>query len=117
MGEIKRSHIGPRLSQVAEYNGVLYLAGQVAQHVEQDIKGQTAEVLANIDRLLTENGSDKSRLLQVTIYLNDMALAAGMNEVWESWVIAGQTPPRATVQAQLATPQKLVEITVIAAVK
>ncbi len=117
MGEIKRSHIGPRLSQVAEYNGVLYLAGQVAQHVEQDIKGQTAEVLANIDRLLAENGSDKSRLLQVTIYLNDMALAAGMNEVWESWVIAGQTPPRATVQAQLATPQKLVEITVIAAVK
>lgn len=117
MSDIKRSHVGPRLSQVAEYNGVLYLAGQVAQNVEQDMKGQTEEILGNIDRLLAEHGSDKSRLLQVTIYVNDMALVAGMNAAWEAWVIPGQTPPRATVEAQLATPQKLVEITVIAAAK
>jgi enamine deaminase RidA (YjgF/YER057c/UK114 family) len=117
MSEIKRSHVGPRLSQVAEYNGVLYLAGQVAQNVEQDMQGQTAEILANIDRLLAEHGSDKTRLLQVTIYVNDMALVAGMNAAWEAWVVPGHTPPRATVEAQLATPQKLVEITVIAAAK
>lgn len=115
MSDIKRSHVGPRLSQIAEFGGLVFLAGQVAQDVSQDIKGQTAEVLATIDRLLAEAGSDKTRILQCTIYLNDMKLAAGMNEVWEKWVVPGQTPPRATVESQLATPQKLVEMTVIAA--
>ncbi|WP_050464457.1 RidA family protein [Herbaspirillum autotrophicum] len=115
MSEIKRSHIGPRLSQVAEYQGVLYLAGQVARNVDVGIKGQTEEVLATIDRLLAEQGSDKSRILQCTIYLDDMALAADMNAVWDAWVTPGHAPARATVQAKLATPQKLIEITIIAA--
>jgi enamine deaminase RidA (YjgF/YER057c/UK114 family) len=115
MDDIKRSHVGKRLSQVAEYRGVIYLAGQVAADVDRDIKGQTAEVLAAVDRLLAEHGSDKTRILQCTIYLSDMALAAGMNEVWEAWVAPGHTPPRATVEARLATPQKLVEAVVVAA--
>lgn len=115
MNEIYRSHVGPRLSEVAEYQGVLYLAGQVATNVEQDISGQTAEVLACVDRLLQEHGSDKTRILQCTIFLADMALFAQMNAVWDAWVVPGHTPPRATVQARLASPQKLVEVVVTAA--
>lgn len=115
MSDIQRSHVGPRLSQVAVHNGVVYLAGQVAKNVEQDIQGQTQEILHTIDRLLAEHGSDKTRLLQVTIYVNDMGLVNGMNAAWEAWVVPGHTPPRATVEAQLASPEKLVEITVIAA--
>lgn len=115
MTDINRTQVGPRLSQVVEFNGMLFLAGQVAQDVEKDITGQTQEVLDKIDQLLAAHGSDKSRLLQVTIYLNNMALAAGMNAAWDKWVVPGKTPARATVEAQLATPKKLIEITVIAA--
>jgi enamine deaminase RidA (YjgF/YER057c/UK114 family) len=115
MNEIKRSHVGKRLSEVADYQGVLYLAGQVATDVEQDIRGQTAEVLASVDRLLAERGSDKSRILQCMIYIADMSLFPEMNKVWDAWVSPGDAPPRATVEAKLASPKKLIEIVVTAA--
>lgn len=117
MTDIVRSGVGARLAQVTEFQNILFLAGQVAQDVEKDITGQTQEVLEKIDHLLAEHGSDKSRLLQVTIYLNNMALADGMNKAWDQWIIPGCQPARATVEAQLATPKKLIEITVIAAKK
>lgn len=117
MSEIIRSGVGARLAQVTEFQNILFLAGQVAQDVEKDIQGQTQEVLDKIDRLLADHGSDKTALLQVTIYLNNMALAAGMNEVWDKWIVPGCQPARATVEAQLAAPNKLIEITVIAAKK
>ena len=115
MSDILRSHVGKRLSEVAKYNSVLYLAGQVADDVTQDIKGQTAQVLAAVDRLLEEHGSDKTRILQCQIYIADMALFPLMNEVWDAWVAPGFAPPRATVEAKLASPDKLVEILVVAA--
>lgn len=115
MSDILRSQVGPRLSQVVEFQGLVFLAGQVAKDVSQDIKGQTAEILATVDKLLASHGSDKTRVLQCTIYLNDMKLAAGMNEVWDKWVVPGMTPARATVEAQLASADKLIEITIIAA--
>ncbi|MGO4466749.1 RidA family protein, partial [Pseudoduganella sp. RAF53_2] len=76
-----------------------------------------AEVLAHIDRLLEEAGSDKSRILSTQIYITDMANFPGMNEVWEAWVVQGATPPRATVEANLANPACLVEIVIVAAQK
>lgn len=115
MNEIRRSHVGTRLSEVAEYQGVLYLAGQVAKNTEQDISGQTREVLAAVDRLLEEHGSDKTRILQCLIYISDMKLFAEMNAVWDAWVVPGHTPPRATVEAKLASPNKYVEVVVVAA--
>ncbi|RJG05017.1 RidA family protein [Noviherbaspirillum cavernae] len=115
MTDIQRSHVGKRLSEIAEYNGVIYLAGQIADDVEQDMRGQTAQVLACVDRLLAEKGSDKSRILQCQIYISDMSLFSQMNEVWDAWVAPGNTPPRATVQAQLASPKKLIEVVVTAA--
>ena len=112
---ISRLHVGPRMSEAAIHNQVVYLAGQVAEDPSQDVAGQTRQVLAAIDRLLGEAGSDKTRILQAQIFLAEMADFAAMNAVWDKWVVAGQTPPRATVEAGLARSEYLVEIKVIAA--
>lgn len=113
---VQRFEVGPRMSEMAVHNGVCYLAGQVAASGADDIQAQTREVLAAVDALLALAGSDKSKLLRVQIYLVDLADFAGMNSVWESWVVPGQTPPRATVQAALAKPEWKLEMVVTAAV-
>ncbi len=112
---IQRFHVGPRMSDMAVHNGTVYLAGQVADDTTQDISGQTAQVLATIDKLLAEAGTDKTRILSTTIYITDMANFPAMNAIWDAWVVAGHTPPRATVEAKLARPAYKVEIQVIAA--
>jgi enamine deaminase RidA (YjgF/YER057c/UK114 family) len=113
--EIKRLHVGKRLSEVAIHNGTVYLAGQIAADTTQDIIGQTREVLGHVDRLLAEAGSDKTRILSTQIFITDMANFPAMNTVWDTWVVPGATPPRATVEAKLADPAGLVEIVVVAA--
>jgi enamine deaminase RidA (YjgF/YER057c/UK114 family) len=117
MNEIRRLHVGPRLSEAAIHNGTIYLAGQIAEDTSQDIIGQTREVLGHIDRLLGEAGSDKSRILSCQIYLSDVRNFPGMNAAWDAWVAEGNSPPRATVEALLARPELLVEIIVVAAQK
>ena len=112
---IQRFDVGPRMSEMAVHGGVVYLAGQVAADATQDIHGQTRQVLAAIDALLVRGGSDKSKILRAQIFLADLADFAAMNAVWEAWVVPGQTPPRATVQAALAKPQWKIEIVVTAA--
>ena len=115
---IERRHVGKRLSELVinRASGTAYLAGQVASDPKADITGQTQQVLAQIDDLLFEAGSEKTKILSATIYLADMSDFAAMNAVWERWVVAGQTPARATVQAKLAKPDYKVEIQVVAAV-
>jgi len=115
MASIQRFHVGPRLSETAVYNGTIYLAGQVPDDTTQDIRGQTAQVLAMIDRLLAEVGSNKSRILMTQIFLADISEIVAMNEVWDAWIPAGNTPPRATVQAAMANPAYKIEIVVTAA--
>jgi len=115
MGSIQRFHVGPRLSETAVHNGTIYLAGQVPDDTTQDIRGQTAQVLAMVDRLLAEAGSDKSRILMTQIFLADIKDISAMNEVWDAWIPAGNTPPRATVQAAMANPAYKIEIVVTAA--
>jgi len=114
--KIKRFHVGARMSEMAVYNQTAYLAGQVSSDDSLDIAGQTSNVLSQIDTLLAEAGTDKSRILMCQIYLSDLNNFAAMNQVWEAWVSAGNTPPRATVQAALAKPAWLIEIVVTAAV-
>jgi enamine deaminase RidA (YjgF/YER057c/UK114 family) len=116
MTTLQRFDVGPRMSEMAVHNGVAYLAGQVADDATQDISGQTRQVLAAIDALLARAGSDKGKILRAQIFLADLADFAAMNVVWEAWVIAGHTPPRATVQAALARPQWKIEVVVTAAV-
>lgn len=103
------------MSRIVEHNGTIYLCGQTAKDDSADIKGQTATALEKVEELLAEVGSDKSRLLSVTIYLSDMANFKQMNEVWDAWVVPGQPPARACVEAKMARPELLVELSVIAA--
>ncbi|WP_340647995.1 RidA family protein [Pseudoxanthomonas winnipegensis] len=112
---IQRFDTGPRMSEMTVHNGVAYLAGQIAES-GGDIAAQTGEVLAAIDALLARAGTDKSKILRAEIFMADLAEFAGMNAVWETWVVPGHTPARATVQARLADPAWKVEIVVTAAV-
>ena len=76
---------------------------------------QTRDILATIDKLLKQAGTDKSKLLSANIWLADIATFDEMNQVWDAWVARGNPPARATVQAQLAHPDYKVEIMVTAA--
>jgi enamine deaminase RidA (YjgF/YER057c/UK114 family) len=112
---IQRFDVGARMSEAAVHQGVVYLAGQVSSDASLDVTGQTRNVLAQIDALLAKAGSDKSRILRAQIFLADLRDFAAMNAVWDTWVVPGQTPPRATVQAALAKPEWKIEIVVTAA--
>jgi enamine deaminase RidA (YjgF/YER057c/UK114 family) len=115
---VTRHQTGKRMSQmvVNRTSGTAYLAGQVANDPSADVVGQTQQVLAQIDGLLAEAGSDKAQILSANIYLADINDFAAMNSVWDKWVVQGQTPARATIQATLVTPDYKVEIQVVAAV-
>lgn len=112
---IQRYDAGPRMSEMVVHNGTIYLAGQIADDDDADVAGQTRQVLAAIDALLARAGSDKSKILRAEIFLADLADFGAMNAVWETWVVPGQTPARATMQAALANPKWKVEIVVTAA--
>jgi enamine deaminase RidA (YjgF/YER057c/UK114 family) len=113
---VKRLHTGPRMSQAVVHGATIYLAGQVADQAKgKSVAEQTKDILATIDRLLAEAGSDRTKILSATIYLADIGTFAEMNAVWDAWVPAGHAPARATVQAKLAATAYGVEIACIAA--
>jgi enamine deaminase RidA (YjgF/YER057c/UK114 family) len=112
---ITRHDPGPILSLAVEHGDTVYLAGIVAKNLDADVKGQTKEVLAEIDRLLAKAGSNKSKVLQAQIWVTDIRNRALMNEVWTAWVDPKNLPARACIESALADPKALVEIMVIAA--
>ncbi len=113
---IARLHTGPRMSQAVVHGSTIYLAGQVADQAKgKSVAEQTKEILATIERLLGEAGSDKTKILSATIYLADMGAFGEMNAVWDAWIPSGHAPARATVEAKLAQPAYTVEIACIAA--
>ena len=114
---IERIQSGPRMSQAVVHNKTVYLSGQVAEGARgASVTLQTQAILSSIDRLLAQAKTDKSQLLSATIWLTDMENFSEMNKVWESWVVPGATPARATVlSAQLATAEYKIEIAVVAA--
>ncbi|WP_026640334.1 RidA family protein [Bordetella petrii] len=116
MSSIRRVNVEKRLSDMAVYNGVAYLAGQVPDDATLDMAGQTRQVLATIDHLLAEAGTDKTKILMAQIFVANMKEFDAMNQAWDEWVAAGNSPPRATVEARLANPDYKVEIVVTAAV-
>jgi enamine deaminase RidA (YjgF/YER057c/UK114 family) len=115
MSDIKRHNLMQKLCDAVEHNGVVYLAGQVAEDLSVGMKAQTEDVLRQIDALLARCGTNKSRLLSATVYVSDMKLKPQMDEAWLSWVDQANPPARATVQAQLGSPDTLVEIMCMAA--
>ena len=112
---VTRHEPGPILSLAVEHGQTVYLAGIVAKDLKQDVKGQTHEVLTEIDRLLAKCGSSKSKILTATIWVTDIRNRAPMNEVWTAWADKKNLPGRACVEAALADPNALVEIMVVAA--
>ena len=106
---------GPRLSEATIHGDRMYLSGMIPEDTAQDITGQVKQALGEIDALLARGGSDKTKILSAVIWLADIADFAAMNAVWDAWVVPGQTPARATVQAKLNDPRMKVEIMVITA--
>ncbi|RTY47320.1 RidA family protein [Enterobacter hormaechei subsp. steigerwaltii] len=112
---ITRIDAEARWSDVVIHNQTLYYTG-VPANLHADAFEQTANTLAQIDALLEKQGSDKSRILDATIFLANKDDFAAMNKAWDAWVVAGHAPVRCTVQATLMKPEYKVEIKIIAAV-
>ena len=112
---IQRHDSSGILSLSVEHENTVYLAGVVAKKLDADVKGQTKEILDEIDRLLAKSGTNKSKVLTATIWVTDIRNRAPMNEVWTAWTDPKNLPARACVEAKLADPRALVEIMVVAA--
>ncbi len=114
---LKRIGAGDRMSEAVIHNGMVYLAGMVAETtVGKSVKEQTKDILSQIDDILKQAGSDKTKIVKANIWLTDIKTWAEMNEAWDAWVVKGQTPARATVESKLAAPGLDVEIMVEAAI-
>jgi enamine deaminase RidA (YjgF/YER057c/UK114 family) len=111
---IERIDPAQRWSEAVVHNDTIYYTS-VPENLDEDATAQTADALAAIDVLLARVGSDKSRILDATIFLADAADFAAMNAAWDAWVVAGSAPVRCTVQAKLMNPKYKVEIKIIAA--
>jgi len=111
---IERIRPEPRMSDIVIHNDTLYYTA-VPENLEANAKDQTAETLAIIDAALTEAGSDKSKILDATLFLVNKEDFPAMNEAWDAWVSPGNAPVRCTVQANLMNPKYKIEIKIIAA--
>jgi enamine deaminase RidA (YjgF/YER057c/UK114 family) len=115
MSTVQHIDPGPRLSEATVHGDRMYLSGMIPEDTSLAVAGQVRQALSEIDALLAKGGSDKTRILSAVIWLADIGDFAAMNAVWDSWVVPGQAPARATVQARLNDPAMKVEIMVVAA--
>jgi len=110
--------IGP-YSQAIEANGVLFLSGMLpidpatGSLVPGGIKEQTAQIFMNIKALLSAAGVNVTNIVKATVYLEDMALFEGMNEVYAAQ-FSGTFPARSAFAVKTLPKNALVEIEVIA---
>ena len=116
MSNVVRIDPGPRMSEATVFGDRMYLSGMIPEDISADIAGQVKQALGEIDALLARGGSDKTKILSAVIWLRDIADFAAMNAVWDAWVVPGQTPARATVEAKLNDPKMKIEIMVVAAI-
>ncbi|TKB56630.1 RidA family protein [Ferrimonas aestuarii] len=112
---IERLQTGARMSRIVKHNGTVYLCGQVCADATKNMTEQTQTMLDKVDVLLAEAGSSRKHILSATVYVRDMKDFAEMNAVWDAWVPEGYAPARACVEARMARPELLVEVSVIAA--
>jgi enamine deaminase RidA (YjgF/YER057c/UK114 family) len=111
---IGRYETNPRYAQLVVQGDTLYIAGQIADDYDGDIRKQTTEVLAKIDALLAKGGSDRTKLLTCQVWIRDFADYGAYNDVWEKWIAPGAQPARASVGAALLDPRLRIEIAAIA---
>jgi enamine deaminase RidA (YjgF/YER057c/UK114 family) len=113
MAPIIRLGCSRRWSDVVIHGGLARWV-EVAEVPQQDARGQIAQILGQIDATLAQIGSDRTQLLQITIFLADLTDAPILNELWDAWVPGDHPPIRACMQAGLA-PGYRVEMIVTAA--
>jgi enamine deaminase RidA (YjgF/YER057c/UK114 family) len=111
---IKRHHPGASLCRLVEHGSLVFVAGTTADDKAASCKGQTEQVLRKIDKLLSEAGTDKTKILWCNVWLSDIREKDGMDAAWQAWVHPNNKPARATVESRLATPDTRVEIMMIA---
>lgn len=111
----RHSPHGGILHEVVEHAGTLYFAGIVAEDLGSDMDGQARDVLRQLDALLLANGSDRTGVLQVTVYLADLAEKPAFNEAWKAFFASEHLPGRAAIGAADLGPGVRLEIVVIAA--
>lgn len=111
---IKRFVVGSRMSQAVVCAGMVHIAGQVADDRKTGIASQTTQVLAKIDALLKQAGSDRSKLVAVNVFLPHITDFDAMNAVYDAWIDPANPPARACVEARLADPDLRVEMTAVA---
>ena len=113
MAKIIRTEPNAIMSRAVEYHGFVFTQGMVSRDLDLDVDGQTRDVLAQLDALLEEHGTDSTRILQAQIWLKDINDRSTFNTLWQAWVPQGEAPARACVQAVLADPRMLVEVMLI----
>lgn len=105
------------ISDAVIHNNIVYLAGQVAEDpVSASVYEQTKNILGQIDAILKQAGTDKTKIIKTNIWLSDISTFQDMNKAWKEWVSTGNAPARATVEAKLADPKWKVEIMMTAAI-
>lgn len=113
---IKRSaSYGGILHEVVEHNDTLYLSGLVAEDLAQDMQGQAEDVMKQLNTLLLAHASTLRHVLQATIYLSDLGLKPGFDQVWKRWIAAEHLPARAGIGVADLGKGVLLEMVVIAA--
>ncbi|MBS1103708.1 RidA family protein [Gluconobacter sp. Dm-62] len=110
MSRIIRTKPNVILSKAVEYHGFIFTQGVVAADLSKGIEEQTKSVLDQLDQILEEHGTDKTRILQAQIWVKDIADRTALNTIWSAWLPENEAPARACVQAVLADPRILVEI-------
>ena len=118
MNDIQRIGRGPyAFSSIVVHGGTVYLAGQVPapDDIGGPVRDQIRSVFGRVDELLAQAGTDRTRMLSVSVLLADIADFPVLNEEWDAWVDHDALPARATFQAALASPDIRVELVVTAA--
>lgn len=108
---IIRKEVNSRMSKIVEHNGIIYFAGIVPDDITLDIKGQTKRVIEMAEEKFVAAGTNKEMLLRAEIYVKDINKDfADFNEIWDAWVSKENPPARACVEANMSSPNTLVEI-------
>jgi enamine deaminase RidA (YjgF/YER057c/UK114 family) len=109
-----RYDVDKRFTNAISYGNVVYMSGQVGEG--KTIEEQTRFALAELDKALKSAGSDKSQILELTIWLSDISRDYNaVNAIYDEWIIPGKPPPRACVQAKLYSDECYIEVRAVAA--
>lgn len=114
--------VGPYNQAVLATGKLLFVAGQIPLNAQGelvatgDIKGQTQQVLENLQAILTAAGAGFSDVVKTTVFLADMNEFAEMNGVYSQYFAEDNAPARAAVEVARLPKDVRVEIECIAMV-